>query len=172
MNRTEKQTEIARLHEDFLKANHAYLLAFSGLTVEQDTALRAKVRSTRSSYKVVKNTLAVRASEGTPIEALREHFSGPTAVAINESDPVGLAKIFKDFRQDNPSFKVKAVVLSGKPAPAEAVEAIASMPTRAELLTQLASAMKQPLQRMAAVLAAPLNKTVFAFAALESKKSS
>ena len=87
MNRDEKDKEIEVLKKEFQNANNALLVGFSGLTVEKDTQLRAELRKNDLQYKVVKNTLARRASEGTPVAALKDQFVGATAIAISTSDP-------------------------------------------------------------------------------------
>ena len=93
MNRAEKAAQVEELRKGLTKSGNAILFAFAGLKVPQVTELRRQVRATRSSYRVVKNTLALRAAKGTPLEALSGHFEGATAVAFNEDNPVGLAKV-------------------------------------------------------------------------------
>jgi ribosomal protein L10 len=170
MNRQEKQQEVAALHELFAEARNAYLVDFRGLTVTQATDLRRKVRASQSSFRVVKNTLAVRAVDGTPLAPMKEWFEGPTAVAIGRRDAVALAKVLKDFEKDNSVLKLKAGVVDGKPVEAADVDVIARIPSREALLGQLAYLLAYPLQSMANVLAAPLVKFPAALQALKAKK--
>ena len=122
MNREERQQEIDRLREEFLKGSNAYLVEFTGLKVGQVNDLRRKVRGASGSYRVVKNRLAMRAAEGTPLSGHAALFDGPTAVAFG-ADPVALAKVLAEFQKNNP-IKVKGLVLEGKTLPATALEGI------------------------------------------------
>jgi len=88
MNSAEKAAQVEELRKGLTKSSNAILFAFAGLKVPQVTELRRQVRATKSSYRVVKNTLALRAAKGTPLEALSGHFVGATAVAYNEDNPV------------------------------------------------------------------------------------
>ena len=172
MNRQEKEKEIQELHALFAGAKHAYVTEYRGLTVEQMTTLRRKVRATRSSYRVVKNTLAARAVEGTPLEPLKTHFTGPVGIAVNATDPVGLAKALRDFAKEAPTLTIRTGVVDGKPVTASDVQTIASMPSREELLGKLAYLLAHPIQSMANVLNAPLVTMGLAFGALKNQKSS
>jgi large subunit ribosomal protein L10 len=96
----------------------------------QVTELRRQVRATRSSYRVVKNTLALRAAKGTPLEALSGHFVGATAVAYNEDNPVGLAKVLTAFAKTNPNLVFKAALVDGLLVEASAIKTIAELPSR------------------------------------------
>src|SRR6202162_5696039 len=103
MNRAEKAAQVDDLRKGLAKSGNAILCAFAGLKVPEVTELRRQVRATRSGYKVVKNTLAVRAAKGTPLEALSAHFVGATAVVFNEDNPVGLARVLTAFAKNNPN---------------------------------------------------------------------
>ena len=91
MHKTEKQIRVDRLHEVFSESTAVLLINFTGIGVIQETQLRRKVAEI-GSYQVVKNTLALRAAQDTPLEPLTEQFHGPTAIAFTREDPVGLAK--------------------------------------------------------------------------------
>src|SRR5437773_12302521 len=93
--REEKSQEVSELNEQIGKASNAFLIDFKGITVPQVTELRKQVRETKSGYVVVKNTLALIALKNSPIVAMREQFTGPTAIAFNATDAVGLAKALK-----------------------------------------------------------------------------
>src|SRR5438045_2551852 len=111
MNRTEKQQLIDGLHEEFGRSPHAILVNFQGLTVPDVTEFRRKVRQAGSRYRVVKNSLALRALKGTPLEGLAPKFDGITGVAYTGSDPVALAKVLVDFVKDHPKLVVKGGVV-------------------------------------------------------------
>jgi large subunit ribosomal protein L10 len=156
MNRAEKAAQVEELRKGLAKSENAILFAFAGLKVPQVTELRRQVRATRSSYKVVKNTLAVRAAKGTPLEALSAHFVGATAVAFNEDNPVGLARVLTAFAKTNPNLVFKAALVEGLPVEAGQIKAIADLPSRQEIIGRLLFLMQSPLRRLVTVLNGPV----------------
>ena len=128
------------------------MVGFKGITVPQVTELRADPRE-RRHYLVVKNTLALRAIEGTPLEQTREQFAGPTAVAFG-ADPVGIAKVLTEFAKNLRSFEFKGGLVEGKPVAANQVAEIAQLPSREELLAKLLFLLQSPIARFVRVLAA------------------
>jgi large subunit ribosomal protein L10 len=156
MNRAEKAAQVEALRKGLAKSGNAILFAFAGLKVPEVTELRRQVRATRSTYKVVKNTLAVRAAKGTPLEALSEHFMGATAVAFNEDNPVGLARVLTAFAKTNPNLVFKAALVEGLPVEAGQIKAIADLPSREELVGRLLFLMQSPLRRLVTVLNGPV----------------
>ena len=171
MNRTEKSDAIAKMTEALGKAPHAFLIDFQGLNVPDVTELRRQVRATGSEYVVVKNTLALRAIKDAPIGALSEHFTGMTAVAYSKTDIVGLAKVLHQFGKTNPKVKVKAALVEGRPVPATALESLASMPTRPELVARLLGLMQSPMRRLVTVLSSPQRKLAMTISAVAEQKS-
>jgi large subunit ribosomal protein L10 len=103
MNRTEKQELIDDLHQEFGRSPHAIVVDFRGLSVPAVTEFRRKVRKAGSRYRVVKNTLALRAIKDTPLEPLGGKFENTTGVAYTGDDPVALAKVLIDFAKDHPA---------------------------------------------------------------------
>ena len=170
MNRAEKTESIAKMAETVGKAPHAFLVDFQGISVPAVTELRRQVRATGSEYVVVKNTLAMRAFKDAPIGALSEHFTGMTAVAWSKTDIVGLAKVLHQFGKTNPKVKVKAALVEGRPVPASALESLASMPSRPELVARLLGLMQSPVRRLVSVLSAPQRKLAMTVAAVAEKK--
>jgi large subunit ribosomal protein L10 len=156
MNRAEKAAQVEELRKGLAKSGNAILFAFAGLKVPEVTELRRQVRATRSSYKVVKNTLAVRAAKGTPLEALSAHFVEATAVAFNEDNPVGLARVLTAFAKTNPNLVFKAALVEGLPVEAGQIKAIADLPSREELVGRLLFLMQSPLRRLVTVLNGPV----------------
>ena len=118
MNRAKKQATVERLHEIFSGSKAVLLIDFSGINVAQETVLRRKI-SESGRYQVVKNKLALRAAEDTPLAALHEHFQGPTAIAFTNEDPVGLAKALKTCLKDYPDMSFKVAVLEEEKLTAE-----------------------------------------------------
>src|SRR5260370_13436483 len=133
MKRTEKEQAGAVLETDLAKSRNAVLVGFAGLKVPEVTELRRQVRNTKSKYVVVKNTLALRATHGTPLEAMSKHFVGPTAVAYNEDNPVALAKVLTAFAKTNPNLVFTGAIVDGRPIEAKQIAAIAALRPRAEL---------------------------------------
>src|SRR5207247_4002734 len=144
--REQKSTEISSLTDEFGKASNACLIDFKGITVPQVTELRKQVRETKSGYVVVKNTLALIALKDSPIVAMREQFSGPTAIAFNATDAVVLAKALTKFAKDVPAVRFKGALLNGQVVPAEQIQAIASLPTREELVAKLLFLLQSPIR--------------------------
>src|SRR5947207_824029 len=154
MNREEKAAVISEFSEGIGQATNAFLIEFKGITVPQVTELRKQVRETGSSYIVVKNTLALIALKNSPMTALKESFTGPTAVAYNSSDAVTLAKALTKFAKDVPAVHFKGAMLDGQIVPAEQIQTIASLPSRKELVSKLLFLLQSPIRGLATVLQA------------------
>jgi large subunit ribosomal protein L10 len=170
MNRTEKQELIDALHADFGQSPNAILVDFRGLTVPAVTEFRRKVRQAGSSYRVVKNSLALRAAKGTAYEQLGDKFAGTTGVAYTGSDPVALAKVLVDFAKDNPNLVVKAGLVSGTQLlDAEGVKALSTMPSLPEMRSRLLGLLQAPATRLVRVLQAPGAKMARVLAAHQEK---
>jgi large subunit ribosomal protein L10 len=137
VSRAEKVTEQGALEEVFRAVDTAVLVDYRGVTVPQVTELRRQIRAAGASYRVVKNTLAKRAISGTALEGCVAHFKGTTAVVSTGSDPVALAKALTTFIKATPSMTIKAAVVQGKVVPAAAVQDLATMPGKPELLAKL-----------------------------------
>src|SRR4029079_2255221 len=119
----------------------------------QDTDLRQKIRSTNSKYRVVKNTLARKAAEGTPSASLSDKFDGSTAIAYNASDPVNLVKALTTYAKTNPLFVFKAGMVEGRVVNIADLNAIASLPSKEELLAKVLFLLNAPAQRLAVATA-------------------
>ena len=156
MNRAEKATQIEELAGGLAGSGNVILFAFAGLKVPEVTELRRQVRATKSRCVVVKNTLALRAARGTPLEALSSHFVGATGVVFNQGNPVALAKVLTAFAKTNPNLVFKAALVEGRPVAAAEIKAIADLPTREELVARLLFLMQSPLRRLVTVLNGPV----------------
>lgn len=171
MNRTEKQELINNLHEEFGKSPHAILVDFRGLTVPAVTEFRRKLRATGSRYRVVKNTLALRAIKDTPLERLGPKFDNTTGVAYTGKDPVALAKALVDFAKDNPALVVKAGLVSSQMLDAAGVKALSSMPSLPELRSKLLGLLNAPASRLVRLLNTPAGQLARVLKAHEEKES-
>ncbi len=154
LSRADKEQMLAEYQQGLAQAPHAFLLGFKGIKVPQVTELREKVRQSGGHYVVVKNTLALRAIDGTAMKDLAEHFSGPTAVVYSLTDPVALAKTLTDFAKDLPVLEFKAGLVEGQAVPAAQIKEIAQLPSREQLIAKLLFLLQSPITRFARVLAA------------------
>ncbi len=154
LTRNTKEEILGGYEEAMASAEHAFVIGFKGITVNQVNDLRSKVRKSGGQYVVIKNTLARLAVAGKPLEQVKEHFTGPTAVAYSLADPVALAKVLTDFAKDAPVIEFKGGLVEGRPIAASQVKEIASLPGRQELLAKLLFLMQSPIQRFVRVLAA------------------
>lgn len=160
--KAQKQKDLEALAEQFKQANAAMLVSFKKMTVAKDQELRRQLREAGVSYAVVKNTLARKAAAGTPLEPMADHFKGVTAVALSASDPVGLSKAISKFTKANADiFSFKAGLVEGKVLELKQVEAIASLPSREELISKVLFLINVQAQRLATVInAVPRNLAV------------
>jgi large subunit ribosomal protein L10 len=156
VNRTEKQALVEELSRTFGASPHAILALNRGLTVNQASDLRRRVRRAGGSYRVVKNRLARRASAGTPVEGLAGKLRGPCAIATHGSDPVSLAKVLTDFCKDNPQLELVAGVIDARQlADAAGLKRLASLPALPELRAQLLALIQTPATTLVRMLATP-----------------
>ncbi len=149
LTRAKKESLLAEYEEGFAKVPNAFLLGFSGVSVPEVTELRSKVRESGGGYIVVKNTLALRATNGTALADLQEHFEGPTAVAFTAGDVVSLAKTLSDFAKDVPAIEFKAGIVDSSPVGAEDIKELAGLPSREALIAKLLFLMQSPVTRLA-----------------------
>jgi large subunit ribosomal protein L10 len=156
MNRTEKQELIDELHKELVQSPHAVLVDFKGLSVPAATEFRRKVRAAGSRYRVVKNSLALRAAKGTALERLESKLEGTTGIAYTGDDPVALAKVLVDFAKEHPALSVKGgVVASSQLLDAEGVKALSTMPGLAELRARLLGLLQAPATQLVRLLGTP-----------------
>ena len=171
MNRTEKQVLIDDLHTEFGRSPHAILVDFRGLTVPAVTEFRRKVQKAGSRYRVVKNSLALRAVNDTPLEKLAAKFENTTGVAYTGEDPVALAKVLVDFAKDHPQLVVKGGVVSGSQMlDAEGVKALSTMPSLPELRAKLLGLMKAPATQLVRLLNTPAGQLARVLKAHQDKE--
>ena len=130
----------------------AVIVDYRGLTVEQDTQLRKQLREAGITYKVCKNTMMKRAFEGTEFAALDEHLEGPSALAISKDDATAPARILAKFAKDAKALEIKAGVVEGEAYDAKGMQALASIPSREELLSKLLGSLQSPITNLARVL--------------------
>lgn len=151
--RERKQSDLNALAEQLQNSKSAMIVSFNKLTVTKDQEFRNQLREAGAKYQVVKNTIARLAVKGTPYEDASEHFKGVTAIAWTENDPVVLSKTVSKFIKDNADFYTfKAGVVDGKVVDAKQVEAIASLPSKEELISKLLYVLNAQAQRIVTVI--------------------
>lgn len=157
LNRTEKAAVVTDVAAQAARAQTLALAEYRGLTVEQLNKLRVDARSKGVYLHVLKNTLARRAVAGTSFECAAESMVGPLIYGFSE-DAVAAAKVIADFAKSNDKLIVKAGAYAGKALDANGVKALANIPSKEVLLSQLLGLMQSPVSRMARVLAAVAEK--------------
>lgn len=155
MNKQEKKEAIAELREKFARAKTAVITEYSGINVEQITDLRAKLRKSHVEYRVVKNTLARKAAEGTSLESLKDYFVGPVGIALGYDDVVAPAKVLFDFSKTQAKLQLKIGVLDGKLLQQADIKALATLPSLNALRSKIIGLLQAPASRIVGVLAAP-----------------
>jgi large subunit ribosomal protein L10 len=169
--KAQKQKDLDALAEQFKNAKAAMLVGFQGMTVAKDQELRNQLREAGVSYGVVKNTLARKAAEGTALEAARDQFKGVTAVALSTGDPVGLSKAISKFTKANPEiFTFKAGIVEGKVVALRDVEAIASLPSKEDLISKIMFLFNAQAQRLATVTNAVARNLVIVMDQVRAQK--
>ena len=148
-----KQQITEDLHDRFARSAIIVLTDYKGLDVTSINDLRRKLRESNIEYQVVKNTLLVRAAEETEVALIKDHFKGPSAVAISYDDPVAPAKVLTQFAKDNNKLEIKVGVLNGKVLDLQAIKALATLPSREVMLAQLLSTINAVPTSLVRVLA-------------------
>jgi large subunit ribosomal protein L10 len=150
--REQKEQEIAALKEEFKASGNALVINFQGIAVEKDWEMRKALREANLNYRVIKNTIGRLAVEDTPLESLKEHFVGMSAVAYSADDPVGLAKVLSKFAKETDKVKFKAGVVEGRAIKVQDIAALASLPSKEELISKLMFVLNSGAQRLATAL--------------------
>ena len=154
VTRADKEQELQDLSAAFKSADTAILVDYKGLNVPAVTELRRQIRGAKAQYRVVKNTLAKRASKDTRLAALEAHFEGTTAVAYTADDAVALAKVLTTFMKTAPALQLKAAVVQGQAIKPAAVTELATLPGKPELYAKLLFLLQAPMQQLVTVLSA------------------
>lgn len=168
-NLEQKKAVVNDVTDSISGAKAAILAEYRGLTVAQMTGLRTEARNSGVYLRVVKNTLARRAVEGSDFACLQEHMSGPLAFAASE-DPVAVAKVLSKFAKDNDNLKITVGAMDGQLIGSTEIEALSKLPSREELLSKLVGTMQAPIQKFVATLNAVPSTFVRTLAAVRDNK--
>ena len=156
---SEKQAIVASLTETLQSASSGVLVDYKGITVAEDTALRAELRENGVEYSVVKNTLLRRAADNVGLGELDEVLNGTTSIAISKDDPIApMRSVNKYAKQMGDRFNIKAGFMDGKVIPLEDIAALAELPSKDGLVAQLLGMMLAPITSLAIVLKAIAEK--------------
>ena len=158
LTREQKKEAVSELGEKFARATSVFVAHYRGLSVEEVRELRGRLRSESAvdfEYRVAKNSLLALAADGHDAEVLKEHFNGPTAVALSYGDPVGLAKVLVKYAKDYELFEIKGGVLDGEPINEGEVKHLATLPNLLELRGKLVGLLQAPAVQLARLFNEP-----------------
>ena len=148
----QKQQDMDALRAELSKASNVFLTGYEKLTVSQDFALRKTVRGAGGSYKVVKNRIAEKASEGSAAADLLKELKGMSSIAYTSGDPVALAKALTAYAKENPSFTFRAGLVQGRVIDVRGIMALATLPSKNELYSKLLYLIQAPAQRLVSAM--------------------
>lgn len=165
----QKQAMVSEVSAKLANAQTLIVAEYRGLDVERVTQLRSKARKSGVYLRVLKNTLARRAVQGTPFEKLSGQMVGPLMYGISE-DPVAGAKVLSEFAKENELFVIKAGAMSGSVMSAQDIKALASLPSREQLIATLLGTMQAPVAKLVRTMNEVPGKFVRTLAALKEQK--
>lgn len=170
MLRPEKVAVVDATKESAEKANSIVLANFTGIDVERDTEMRRKMRENSVDYKVIKNRLAKISFQELGYTDLIEHFTGPTAIAFSNDDPVASLKIILEESKKTEIPKIKVILFEGQIFSADEAKKIVSMPSRDQLIAQFIGGLNAPITNLVGNLNGILQKFVGTLSAIQKKK--
>ncbi len=170
LNLEGKKAVVAEVAEVASSAYSAVAAEYRGLTVSEMTALRVAARNENVYLRVVRNTLAKRAVEGTDFACMQDGMTGPLVYGFSQEDPGAVARVIGEFAKDNKKLEVKMVSLGGKLLPASDIDKLAKMPTKDQAIAILMGTMKAPIEKFVRTLVAPTSKMVRTLAAVRDAK--
>src|SRR3954447_17225027 len=168
--RPEKVAVVAEVREKLSSSDGAILTEYRGLNVSELADLRRSLRAAGGQYKIYKNTLVRFAVRELGLEELEELLVGPTAIAFVDGDAAAVAKSLRDFARGNPNLVIKGGILGTTVLSAKDASALAELPSKEQLLAQLAGAMAAPMQQFAGLLQALPQNFAYAIRALAEQQ--
>ena len=172
MTNSVKVELVEELHGVFSRAKSAVVANYQGIDAEGITALRVHMRSRSVDFRVVKNTLARRAVKGTSLEVLGDDFRGPISIVVGFEDAVAPAKALADFAKSDATKSPEVIcgMVEGKKVSPGEVQALAELPSREELISQMLSVFQGPTTNFAGIFSSLLRKLVGTLSAIGDKK--
>ncbi len=168
--KNEKAKLVKDLNEKFTRATSVIVTDYKGLAVKDLSEIRNRLRGCSAEYKVVKNTLALRAAEGTDVRNLHDYFTGTTGVVMSYGDIVAPMKTLLDYAAKLEPFKIKAGVLDGAVLNPAMIKDVANLPSREVLLAKALGSMKSPMFGLASTLHGVLRQFVYVVNAVKQSK--
>ena len=159
------------LSDKFSRAKAVYFTEYHGLKVSEITRLRNMFFKSDVEYLVAKNTLLRKVADERKIDGLGDVLKGSTAIAISYNEPISPAKVIKDFVKENDLPNVKGILFNGVILPGEDFKRLADMPSKDEMLAQLALMLKSPMQKFVSTISSPMQKALGVLNNLKEKKS-
>ena len=148
-----KKVQVAEVTEVLKNAQTGVLVDYRGLTVEEDTDLRNKLREAGCKYFVIKNTLLKLATQETGLEALDDVLHGPTAIAVSDTDPVAPAKVLADYAKGNEKLEIKSGFMDGAVMSLDELKTLAATPSMETLIAKVMGSLNAPISNLARLLA-------------------
>jgi len=171
VTKAKKKEQVEKLNKDLQNVSNVVVATYTKMTVPQDYELRKVLRGAGAKYQVVKNTLAEKAAKGSKVEGALKDLAGVTSIAYTSGDPVAMAKALTKYAKDTPEFTFKVGVVEGRVINIKEIEALATMPSKEELMSKLLFLLNAPAQRLAtAINAVPRNLAVVIDQAVQQKK--
>lgn len=173
LNLAEKQAVVAEVAKVAASAHAVVASEYRGLSVAQMTALRVMARNNGVYLRVVKNTLARRALQGTDFQCLQDSLVGPLLLAFSQEDPGAAARVLKDFIKEpgNDKLVVKALAIGNRVLPAAELDRLANMPTKQQAISLLLACLRAPLDKLARTLNEVPGKLVRTLEAIRQQKA-
>jgi large subunit ribosomal protein L10 len=170
VNRTEKAEAVERMTAAFAQTPHVFVTGYRGMTVNQSSELRRRVRAAGGTYEVVKNRLARRAARENAVGKVEGRLRGPCALVAHRTDPVAIAKVLSDFAKDNPQLELITGVVDGRDVlNAEGIKTLATLPGLPELRAQLLALVQTPASMLVRLLNTPAGQIARAVDARREK---
>jgi large subunit ribosomal protein L10 len=170
--KSEKEEIITRLRDRFQESSSAICINFLGVNVQQITQFRRELQQVSGDYKVVKNTLARRAIEGTSFQELDQFLVGPTGIVFCPDEVAEPAKVVTKFADENEKvFQIKGGIVEGTIFDAKGIQKVATLPSHQELLAQLVASLQSPISGLVGTLQGVVREFVYTVQAIAEKKA-
>lgn len=165
-----KKVRVAEIVEKVAKAQSIVIIDYKGLTVANDTELRNRFRKAGVEYRVLKNTLFLRAAKENGIEGLEDYLNGTSSFAFGYDDPVAPAKVISDFIKEKNKTQIKGGVITGKVVNEAGVKALSELPPREVLIAKVLGTMNAPITGFVTVLSGTLRSLLYTLNAVKDQK--
>ena len=172
LTREQKREQSEQLRSALSDISTLFLLENTGLNVNDVNVLRSEIRKTEGTYRVVKNSVVKLAVEGTDLEVITPHMTGPKTLAFTDGDVVALAKALKTFIKDHPELSIQQAFLDGQLLDAKTAVKIADLPSRDELISKLLYVLQSPMRRLVVALNSPIQQLATAVDQIAESKDS